>query len=143
MALTTTKKLVYSTLTLSVIITLISVLRVALTPTPEGKTLEHYLFESIVGPLGATFSFFAFLLIYLVGRSMGGVMGRGLKFFSVAMIFVFFGMVAFGIHGYNIFIGTTELLPGDVTRLILRSCVLIAGFFMFIGSYIIGKETLD
>ncbi len=129
------KMLTISTLVASIAIFIVSVIRVLITPTPEGKTIGHYFFESIVGPLGATLALFACIMIWMAASSMGGVMGRGLTLYAIGVIAIFVGMLAFGLHGYGV-------IPGEEMRLILRSWVLGGIVFIFLGSLVIANETL-
>ncbi|MHA2006773.1 MAG: hypothetical protein ACXABO_04500 [Promethearchaeota archaeon] len=123
------------TIVSSIVILLISTIRILITPPPVGKTIGHYFFESFVGPFSATLALFACVMIWMTANSMGGVMGRGLTLYAIGTVLLFIGMLAFGLHGYDV-------IPGEETRLILRSCVLGGTVFFFLGSIVIANETL-
>ncbi len=120
------------------VVLIVSIIRVNFIPNPDPeKTLGHYFFESVVGPLGAVLALFSTILTWMAARSLGGVIGRGLTIYAIGIIPILVGMVAFGIHGY-----TPEILAGDITRYILRTSILIATGLFFAGSAVIATETL-
>ncbi len=111
-------------------------IHVLITTTPSGKTVGHYYFESVVGISGAALSLFACIMLWMTTSSTGGVMGRGLTIYAIGTVVLFVGMLTFGLHG------VINIPTGEVTRLILRSCVLIATACFFLGSAAIANETL-
>ena len=83
--------------------------------------------EVVYGPVGIVLGIAAAVLLVLMSRKVGGILGSVMKLYSAALIVITIGALILGLHGANV-------LDGVTTRFFERTLRMSALVLAIIGS---------